>query len=535
MRWALVSRRLLWILRKDATPQSSDTLAAKAASGLGWNLAGFAVRAGAGFGINIVLARLLGPAPFGLVAIAMVVIALGNLLVDSGLSVQLIRNATISAKEVRGVFTLQVLLGLVLAAGTILSIPLITALLKQEAARPVMRALAFMLIIISAGQTSTALLRRDLRFEAIQKIQIISYLIGYGALGIPLAYAGAGVWTLVWAQLTQAVLCTVMSWALVRHSLLPYIGPESAVLLRFGSFLAGSNVVSWSIGAMPNFLIGRTLGPAQLGLYNRAYMLVGVPSTALVSPVQTVSLSLYSRLQGNEGTVRRSFLAIVAAIALLAFPFFLLVAGTAGTLIQVVLGHKWSGAAPILIPLAFGVCFDAIAAVCSPLLISRGRPDLDLRTQIIAAAVGGVSLAVAAWANSPLLTLAWTVCVCLYLVRAAAATVFVKRELSIPWPRFARAPLGGVLLGAVALIVAGTLNLRLAAWAAWPRLLLSGGAGLGAMIAAIFLFPRTLLYRDLFWLVSGRGLPIPSRIDKWLRSLSPREDQVSVFYSQPAL
>jgi len=517
----------------DATLQSSNGLAAKAASGVGWNLAGFAVRAGAGFGINVVLARLLGPAPFGLVAIAMVMIALGNLLVDSGLSVQLIRSATISAREIRGVFTLQLLLGLVLAAGTVLSTPLIAALLKQDGVRPVMRALAFMLVIVSAGQASTALLRRDLRFKAIQKVQITSYLIGYGALGVPLAYAGAGVWTLVWAQLTQAALCTVMSWALVRHSLLPYIGPESKALLRFGSFLAGSNVMSWSIGAMPNFLIGRTLGPAQLGLYNRAYMLVGVPETALVAPIQTVSLSLYSRLQANEATVRRAFLAIVAALALLVFPFFLLVAGTAGTLIQVVLGHKWSGAAPVLIPLAFAVCFDAIAAVCSPLLISRGRPDLDLRTQIIAAAFGGLSLAVAAWTNPSLLTLAWTVCACLYLVRAATATVFVKRELSIPWPRFARAPLGGVLLGAVALIVAGTLNLRLAAWAAWPRLLLSGGAALGAIIAAIFLFPRTLLYRDLFWLVSGRGLPIPGGIDRWLQSLVPREDQVTILCSQP--
>ena len=518
----------------DATLQSSNGLAAKAASGLGWNLAGFAVRTGAGFGINVVLARLLGPAPFGLVAIAMVVIALGNLLVDSGLSVQLIRNATISAKEIRGVFTLQVLLGLALAAGTILSAPLIAALLKQEGARPVMRGLAFMLIIVSAGQTSMALLRRDMRFRAVQQIQIISYLIGYGALGIPLAFGGAGVWTLVWAQLTQAALCTVMSWALVRHSLLPYIGPESRALLRFGSFLAGSNVASWSIGAMPNFLIGRTLGPAQLGLYNRAYMMVGVPETALVTPIQTVSLSLYSRLQESEATVRRAFLGIVAAVALLAFPSFLLVAGTAGTLIQVVLGHKWSEAGPVLIPLAIAMCFDAVAAVCSPLLISRGRPDLDLHTQLIAAALGGVSLAVAAWANSSLLTMAWAVCVCLYLVRVVVATVFVKRVLSIPWANFARAPLGGLVLGAAALIPAGMLGLRLASWAAWPRLLLSGGTGLGVVIAAVLLFPRGLLHPDLLWLVSDRGLPIPGRIDKWLRSVSPREDQFAVLYSQPA-
>jgi PST family polysaccharide transporter len=512
----------------DPKGNSSDTLAAKAASGMGWNLVGFAVRAGAGVGINILLARLLGPEPFGLVAIAMVIIALGNLLVDSGLGIQLIRNTTISAKMVRGVLTLQLLLGLVLAAATILSVPLITALLKQENARPVIRALAFMLVIVSAGQTSTALLRRDLRFAAIQKIQIISYLIGFGALGIPLAYAGAGVWTLVWAQLTQATLCTVMSWMLVRHSLVPYIGPESATLLRFGSFLAGSNVISWSIGAMPSFLIGRTLGAATLGLYNRAYMLVGVPLNALVSPLQTVSLSLYSRLQENEDTVRRAFLAIIALIALLVFPFLLLVAGTAGTLIQVVLGHKWSQSAPVLVPLAFAMSLDAIASVCSPLLISRGRPDLDLRTQAIAAASGGLCMAVAGWMNSSLLTLTWIVCVCLYLVRASAAIVFAKRVLHIPSSNVARALFGGLFLGAVASITAGTLNAGLATWAAWPRLLLSWGAGVGAVVSVFVLFPTRLLYRDLVWFVTGRGLPIPVGIDKWLRSLVPGEDRVAV-------
>src|SRR5579872_2004934 len=85
--------------------RSSHGLAVKATSGLGWNMIGFGVRAGAGFGINVLLARLLGPEPFGLIAIAMVVIALGNLLVDSGLSIQLIQARTISAKAVRGVFS----------------------------------------------------------------------------------------------------------------------------------------------------------------------------------------------------------------------------------------------------------------------------------------------------------------------------------------------------------------------------------------------------------------------------------------------
>src|ERR1019366_2203005 len=106
------------------------------------------------------------------------------------------------------------------------------------------------------------------------------------------------------------------------------------------------------------------------------------------------------------------------------------------------------------------------------------------------AASGGLSLAIAGWMGSSLLGFAWVVCICMYLVRAATGILFVQRVICIPLQNVAKALCGGLFLGALELTTAGTLNAGMAAWASWPRLLLSWGAGLSAIIAAILFFPR---------------------------------------------
>lgn len=513
----------------DPRRSLADSLGFKAATGVGWNLAGVLVRSAAAFCVNIVLARLLGPQPFGLVALSMVVITLGNLLVDSGLSVQLIREPAISPESIRGVFTLQVLVGLVLASGVILSTPALSALFKQSDAAPVLRALALMLVITSAGQPSTALLRRELRFKTIQKIQILSYLVGYVGLGLPLAFGGAGVWALVWAQLAQATLGTILSWALVRHSLLPWLGAESRNLLRFGSFLAGSNVACWSFSAIPNFLIGRTLGPGALGFYNRASSLAGLPATTLIPPVQTVALSFFSRLQENNGTNAKALRAVISISALAVFPPSLLIAGSALAGVQVVLGAAWLGAVPVFLPLACAMCFDSVAALCSTFLVSCGRPDLDFRTQAAAACSGAAGLAIAASCGASIAALAWTVCLGLYLVRAVVAGAYVRKVAGVSLAQLGSALRAGVLLGVAAFSTAQLAALVLRAAPAWVRLTASCTGAICAGVILVLLVPQMLISADLLWSIRRSGVPIPGIVEPWLDYLQTRIEPVSTY------
>jgi hypothetical protein len=162
--------------------------------------------------------------------------------------------------------------------------------------------------------------------------------------------------------------------------------------------------------------------------------------------------------------------------------------------------------------------FDALAALSSSVLISRGRPELDLYTQLITATSGTLLLAAVSFLSPTVTHLAWTVSLGFYALRAAVATRFVMKVLSIPWPSYARALSGGAALGVLSWGAAGTANHLLIALEAWPRLLMSGVAALSVVAAAFFIFPRAFLSDDMIWLVSGRGLPIPKKVEAWLIS-----------------
>lgn len=493
-------------------------LAAKATSAFGWNIAGFTVRTMASFGVNLLLARLLGPKPFGLVAMAMTIIAFGSLLMDSGLGVQLIRKREVTTAEIRTAFTLQVLLGIALAIGLFFLAPVIARELRQETVQPILRALAVVLFIKSSSQTATALLKRDLKFKLLQKTEIASYLIGYGVVGTSLALAGSGVWSLVTAQLTQSVLYAVVTWTLARHSLALHIGPEVRELLRFGSQVLAANVVSWAIGALPTLLIGRELGVLSLGLYNRAFMMVGVPLTVLASSLQAVALSLYSRLNNDRAIVTKAFLAVVSLVSLLAFPCFLFAAASANPFIEMMLGKSWLAAAPLMFPLALAMPFDAFASLGSSLLISQGKPNFDLWTQAITVLSGAMVLSAGIHSGS-LSAVAWKVFVGVYMVRATIAILFVKRVLRFRWSDLGRAVRGGLIVGAGAFLAAYFIQVQ-AASVSVPAMVQIAVALAGAVVAVLVLsriFRPRLVSSELLWLARDVTLPVPAFF-RWLLS-----------------
>jgi len=168
-------------------------LAERTLAALQWNYAGALARAVCQITIMIVLARLLGPEPFGLVAIAWLLIGVGTLISDFGFGAALVQRAAISPDEVRYVFTVQMLLGVgytVLVAG---SADLLAYFFEQPELVPVVRALSFVFLVQAFGQTAVNLLRRDLDFKGLQLSQVLSYVLAFVLLGIPLAYLGLGV------------------------------------------------------------------------------------------------------------------------------------------------------------------------------------------------------------------------------------------------------------------------------------------------------------------------------------------------------
>ncbi len=148
----------------------------RGASALKWNFLGSFVRVFFQLGIAIALARVLGPEPFGLIAIAWLILGLGNLLADFGLSAALIQKATLNDREIRHAFTAQVFLGSSLTLITYAAAPSLATFFNREDATTVLRWMGLLFLLQAFGQTATALLRRDLNFKRVQLLQTLSYL-----------------------------------------------------------------------------------------------------------------------------------------------------------------------------------------------------------------------------------------------------------------------------------------------------------------------------------------------------------------------
>ena len=171
-------------------PQAPSNLLARSATALKWNYAGVLVRVACQLAIGVVLARMLGPAPFGVVAIAWLLIGACNLFADFGLAAALVQKEHVAERDIRFVFTCQVALGALLTGiGMLVADSVASYFGVPDAAAP-LRAMFGLFLIQSIGQTSAALLRRSLDFRYLQQISIGSYLLGYLAIGIPGAVAG---------------------------------------------------------------------------------------------------------------------------------------------------------------------------------------------------------------------------------------------------------------------------------------------------------------------------------------------------------
>lgn len=337
--------------------------------GIKWTTAAAVLTAVLQVGYTAVMARLLDPASFGLVALAGVVLRFGSYFAEMGLGHALVQRPELSSYDLRATFTGSLLLGAVVAAAFWLLAPLSVLVLKNPAVVPLVRALALGFVLTAVGLTATSVLRRAMRFEALAKLDVLAYVLAYGGVGLGSAWAGAGVWSLVAAGLTQQLITSVGAYAVVRHSVRLLFGWEHyAALVGYGSRVSIISFLEFINGNIDTMLIGRLLGPVALGLYNRAYMLLYLPMYFLANSIGKVAFPAFSQVQQDVPRLRDLYLRSSTLVAMLLLPLCAGVAIAAPEMVRVLLGPKWEGSVPVLralclaIPLSFTTMFAGIVA-----------------------------------------------------------------------------------------------------------------------------------------------------------------------------
>lgn len=349
---------------------------------LKWNYLGNIVRSLSQFVIGILLARMLGPEPFGIVAVAWIILGVGNLFADLGFGSALVQRETLSPLDLRFIFTCQVAFASVLTAAGVFSAEYIAAYFHKPEATLVIQVMFMLFILQAFGQTAAAMLRRSLNFKTLQQITVISYLAGYILIGFPAAFMGFGVWSLVAAQLVQSFLNSFLLIRATSVPLMPSFQRGSPGLVSFGLKVTAANLSSWSISNLDTVFIGRAFGVVELGLYNRAITLLNTPMNMIATGFQGVLFSACSRTQNDREKIRRIYLETNSAVAVICFPIFVTAALVPETIIMGIYGAEWQAAVPVITPLSLAVLVNALLAIKGPILMAGNRVGLELKNQL---------------------------------------------------------------------------------------------------------------------------------------------------------
>ncbi|MHC4949031.1 MAG: oligosaccharide flippase family protein [Planctomycetota bacterium] len=344
-----------------------------------------------------VLARLLEPDDFGLVALALVFVAFAQIFQQQGFGPAIVQRAELDPEHLDSGFWINVAGGAVCTAAALALAGPLERVFDTPGLAPVLRWLSPVFLLGALTTTQQSLFHRRMDFRTLAVRRMLSTAIG-GAVGVGMAFAGFGVMSLVGQQLAAAVAGVVVLWTASDWRPGRRVTRRHARdLLGFGAHVTGLNVLGFFNRRSDQLLIGTLLGSAALGLYTIGYRLVVVGIELFNQSVQTVALPTFSRLQDDVWRVRSAYYTAITMTSLLAFPAFTGLAVLAPEIIVTVFGPKWEASIPVMRILALVGILHAVACFNGPVLMAVGRPAWAFRLNVLNTVVnvGGFVLAIA--------------------------------------------------------------------------------------------------------------------------------------------
>jgi PST family polysaccharide transporter len=336
---------------------------------------------------QIVLARLLDPADFGIIAMVAPILGFVTIMADLGLVQAIVQRPVLTRGQLNSVFWVNATLSIGMAALLMASAPLLAWLYHEPRLVPVTLALASLVVVTGLSMQQAALLNRTMRYAvlAVSETLSMTLAVGVGALA---AWQGLGYWALVLSQATatittSAVIWTASSW---RPSW-PSFKADALSMLRFGGNVTVSNIANYLNTVLDNVMIGVYIGEVPLGLYDRAWKLTVLPLTQLMAPVSRVAIPALSRLVDDPERYRSAFSQILRMLLMACLPALAVAVVAAHPLIGLLFGAKWNDVAPVFSWLCVGALLTPINSAMFWLFISQGRSRDQMKYGTVAAVI----------------------------------------------------------------------------------------------------------------------------------------------------
>lgn len=477
-----------------------------------------------GFVSTLILARVLVPHDFGIVAMAMTFVALAEMLGAFGFDATLIQKQTKERAHWDTAWTFDIILGIVVALLLIVGAHPVAAFFKEPALVQVLPVLALGSIALGFQNIGVVAFRTEMRFDREFRFQIGKKLIGF-LITVPLALTLDSYWALVIGQTAGRFVATGLSYWV--HPYRPRLSLAGAAdLFGFSKWLLAINMISYLKERSSDWVIGRLAGPASLGAFNVSYELASLPSTELIAPINRAVFPAYAKLaKESHEALRAEYISVIAMIMLIAAPAVLGLAAIAPLLVPVMLGPNWTQAVPVLMLLGFFGFTNIIQSNAQAAYLALGRADIPAKLNALHVVV---QLAALIW-----LTRAYGVVgsAVAYLITATVmippSIGVVMRMLHISAGEFF-AHVWRPIAAAAVMYVAVLLFIRSAVAANLNTiaqlLALLGAVGMGAIIYVGLC--------ALFWWLSGKPpgaeQVIVNKITPIVTRLVPRRDTLSV-------
>jgi len=365
----------------EAEEGGGSRLRGGVASGVRWGTFDRTVQTVLRMATTILLARLVAPEDFGLIAIALVVVNLAALISGLGLGPALVQRKDLRPEHVGVAFTLSAGFGVLLAALTALSAVPAAAFFDQPSLRRVLPVLAVIFLFKGVELTPNDMLVREMRFRAYYLTSTVAVTVA-SAVGIALAAAGWGIWALVALSLVEAALAAVLAWVVaIRASVWsPSVSMDRAALrdlLPYSSYVTVSLLVGYGQSNVDNLLIGKILGARPLGYYNLAYRIFLMPLQRFGEVIGDSVFPALSAVKDDLPRLRAGFLRSTQYVALVFFPLTIGMAIIAPHAVPVAFGRQWIPAVHTLQVLALTGPLASMSRLKGALLMAIGRPNWD--------------------------------------------------------------------------------------------------------------------------------------------------------------
>lgn len=371
---------------------ANNSLKDIALKGVMWSAIDRFASQGISFIVSIVIARLLTPHDYGLVAMVAIFISIAQAFVDSGLSSAIVRKKDRTAIDISTAFFANIIIGFICYIILFFVAPYIAQFYHENELCSIIRVMGIIFFLFSFSNIQQAVLSIQIDFKTKTKISLLSVLIS-GTLGISLAFLGYGVWSLVFQQVVFAFSRAIFLWIFVRwRPILKFSQKSFRSLFSFGSKMLLTGLINSVFNNLYSIVIGKTFSATNLGYYSRAEQFAQFPSSNISNIIKGVTFPAMAMIQDEEDRFKANYYRIQNILSFIVFPLIIGLAAVSTPFILLLLSEKWLYTAKLLQIVCFALMWYPIYMQNLNFLEVKAKGVDILKSEILSKTLGIIML-----------------------------------------------------------------------------------------------------------------------------------------------